>query len=793
MVLMTSVWQDLCFAARLFRRDARFTAVVVLILALGIGGSTGFFSVVYSVLFQPLPFRDPNRLTVVLSTTSGVESGFYSAPGVFLDWRDRASSFETLAGVRWTTALWNREEPRHVQVLRTSPSLLPLLGISPVLGRAFRDDEDEVGKDNVLLLDHGFWQREFGGNRAVLDQTMLLDDRSYTIVGVLPAGVRVGRFDRSDVWLPLAAQRQHRGGGDVLVAGRLQPGSSIQRAQAEMDAIMTQIGREHGEDAKIRPLVLPMREWIVGEVRRPLMAVLGAVAFLVFIGSINIGNLLTARAISREREMAIRASLGAWRFRLIRQLLIEGLLLAALGGALGLGLALAIVRLAPRISAVHIPRSEEIAIHGVFFAIAALVSLGSGLLFGLVPALRIRWRNLVGGLTSRGAPGDSAGASSARSLLVVAQIALAFILLFGAGLMTNTLVRLLNVDLGFEGNALVAVRASLPSFRYGSPQRMEFYRQLGERVSRIPGVQSVSISDYHPLTAIRFPYPLSSTAEATSCTAEARHVDPLYLRTLGIPLILGRDLEPLDDHRRPVPVLVNQITARLLFGSGNPIGRELTTIYADRPHLEIVGVVGEARQQGLTERPGAQIYLPLSYGDAGCLVVRKGPAAQGVEQSILAAFRALDPALVPPVISDMDQVFSGQIATPRFYTFLFAAFALAGGLLAILGVFGMIAHSFAQRRHEFGVRMALGADARRISRLLYDLGLRMTLAGLCLGVVGAVILADLLAALLYEVRPRDATTLVSSAVILSVVVWLTCRLAARRVEGMDMLACLRRE
>ncbi len=791
--LLDSVLQDARFAVRTFGRNRKFTAVAILTLALCIGSTSGIFSVVHSVLFRPLPFQDPDRLTVLLSTAPRVRGGFFTAPGVFLDWRDRATSFENLAALRRTTVLWSGiEQTQEVPAASTTSGLFPLLGIPPVLGRGFTEQENREGH-NVVLLDAGFWQKEFGGSPAVLNRTIVLDGSPHTIVGVVPAGIRSHGSGPVDVWLPLVPHRGHRGGGDLWVLGRLRPGITTQQAQAEMDAVTRIIGREHQEDSGHGIQVMPVREWMVQEVRRPFLAVLGAVVFVLLIGCSNIGGLLAARMSARRREMAIRASLGAGRARLLRQMLVESALLSLAGGTLGMGLAFAIVRLAPRISIIQIPRSHEIGIDIWLFAAGGLVSVASAILFSVAPALVIGRRNLHLAANQGDQSAGKTGGNRVRSVLVTAQVALALILLSGAGLLTNSLVRLLRIDLGFNRSALVTVHASLPSQGYEQSRALEFYRRLAEAVKRLPGVKAVSTSDWPPLMPVHFPYSLaaSNAAGRATCEAEARHVDPGYLETTGIPLLAGRDLEPGDDNRLPTPVLINKAAARLLFGQGNPVGRHLTSNYTGRRAIEVVGLVGEARQLSLTEAPGPQIYVPLVHGSANYLVVRTAADNPDLTGDIRAAVRALDSRVPVPAVSRIDEAFDRQVATPRFYMILLSGFALAGLFLALLGVYGVLAYTVERRTQEFGVRMAIGATGKHITRLLLGFGLRLTMVGICLGIFGAAVLTRLLASLLYEVRPNDPLTLGAVTAGLAIIVFSTCWIAARRAARIDPLICLR--
>lgn len=621
---MISLAEDIRFGLRLLRRNPGFAAAAVLTLALGISANTVVFNVVYAVIMRPLHFPDAGRLVVILSTAPGVSQPFTSAPGVFVDWRDRATSFDAVAGVHaGRMVLSGVEQPRFVSVAGASSDFFSLIGVQPQLGRTFAMDEDQPGKGNVALVDAGFREREFGGNTNVLGRTIVLDQQPYTIIGVMPPHVRFGSLGAADFWIPLAANREARSGGDIVAAGRLRRGVTREAAQAEMEAIMRQIGREHIQDSQTGVAVLPLRDWVVAGARRVLLMLLGAVVFVLLICCANVANLLLARATTRQREMAIRSSLGAGRFRLVRQMFVESALLALIGGTLGLGLAILAMRALPAIHAFEIPRVVEIAVGPAALLIAAAVSLTSAIIFGLAPALQTGRGDLNVAMRQGGmSPRAGAGGQRTRHTLVVAQLALALVLLSGAGLMANSLIRLLHIDLGFDRANMTTIETSLP---YGNDrQRADFQRRLAAEVRRMPGVEEVSAADFVALQAVLFPYELSAEAggDTRQCEAQARNVDPQYLRVMGIPLLAGRDFTLADDTRTPVPVLIGKNTARLLFGPADPIGRHLRTNYRDRKSLEVIGVVGDARQLGLTTEPGPQIYLPLRYGNAAFVIAR---------------------------------------------------------------------------------------------------------------------------------------------------------------------------
>jgi predicted permease len=793
---MISLAEDVRFGLRLLRRNPGFTAAAVLTLALGISATTVVFNVVYAVLMRPLHFPDASRLMAILSTAPGVSQPFLSGPGVFVDWRDRATSFDAVAGVHSRRmVLSGADQPRFVSVAAASSDFFRLIGIQPELGRTFTKDEDQPGKGNVALVAAGFRGREFGANTKVLGRTIVLDDKPYLIVGVMPPNVHFGDLGAADFWIPLAANPEARGGRDLIVAGRLRRGVTREVAQAEMEAIMRQIGREHIQDSQTGVAVMPLRDWVVAGARRVLPMLLGVVAFVLLICCANVANLLLARATTRQREMAIRSSLGAGRFRLLRQTFVESVLLAAIGGTLGLGLAILAMRALPAIRAFEIPRVEELAVGPAALLIAAAVSLGSAILFGLAPALQTGRGDLHIAMHQSGlSPRTGAGGQRIRHTLVVGQLTLTLVLLSGAGLMANSLIRLLHIDLGFDRSNVTTIETSLPR-RYDRIRRAEFQRRLAAEVRRMPGVEEVSAADFVALRAVLFPYQLRADAggAARQCEALARNVDPHYLRVMGIPLLAGRDFSLADDTRAPVPALINKTTARLLFGLADPIGQNLRTNYRDWKSLEVIGVVGDARQIGLTNAPGPQLYLPLKYGYAGFAVARTARHAGNLAAAIRAAVLALDPEVPAPEIDTMNAAYARQIAAPRFHVTVLGAFAMASLILAAIGIYGVTSYTVAQRTHEFGVRMALGAEPGDILRLVLAAGARLLSCGAALGLAGSLAVGRILATLLYGVRPGDPLTLGCMSALLAGIALLACYTAARRATKVDAGAALRCE
>jgi putative ABC transport system permease protein len=558
--------------------------------------------------------------------------------------------------------------------------------------------------------------------------------------------------------------------------------------------VMQQIRREHQEDSLTYVVVEPLHEWVVGNVRRTFLVLLGAVSFVLLICCANIANLLLTRTNARQKEMAIRAALGAGRTRLVRQSLIESVMLSMIGGVGGIALAIIAVRATPSIRAFYIPRLEEVVVDRTLLLVAAAMAVASGILFGLAPSFHIARRDL--GVVLQQGDGESTGRVGGlqlRNVLVVAQLALAVVLLSGAGLMTNTFLRLLNIDIGFKRDQVLAIGASLPYKRYDSARSAEFERRLAAEVGRMPGVTKVSAADHIPLQAVFYPYKLRSerAVEKRNCQALARDVDTNYFSVMGIPLLAGRDFQPEDDNRTPIPVLVNKTAASVLFEREDPIGKYILTNYTKRPRLEVVGVVGDVRQMGLTTEPGAQIYLPLVYGNPAYVIARTTRRSGDLRAAIRGAVRAIDPAVPAPEITTMEDRFSRQVARPRFYMALLAAFGGTGLILAAIGIYGVISYTVARRTREFCIRIALGAEQRDILRIVLALGTRLTLVGTALGLAGAFAATRFLSSLLYGVKPLDSLTFACVAVLLAAVALGACYLAALRATRTDPNVSLR--
>ena len=669
------VLQDLRFGLRILRRSPGFAAAAVVTVALGVGATTAVFSVAHAVILRPLQFPHSNRVMTILSVSD--TKPYPPMDSLYVEWRDRQECFDLFAAANTSTRiLRDSDGARQIPVAWVSADFLPLIGVRP-LWAACSPARRTTGRDNVALLDNGFWRREFSGSPGVLGQSIRIADREFTVIGVLPSDVHFPTFAPRDVWLPLAAGRSPHGGGrgGTLVIGRLRRGLTREAAQANMDAVTRRIRADLPEFAVAPAVVTPLRGWLAGEVRTTLLMLAGAAAFLLLIACANLANLLLAHGAGRRREMAVRAAMGAGRARLAAQMLTESLLLTVIGGVAGMALAYAAVRVVPAIRAIDIPRAEEIAVDRQFLLIGLAVSLASGILFGIAPALQAWRRDLNAALHGgQGGAGNLAG-QGYRSVLVAAQVALVTVLLSGAGLMTNTLVRLLRVDLGFVRSSLFTVEpTAYTAQRTDRASIARYLREVAERIRLMPGVESASVTNAPLLNPVQGGYLLRYHRNGALYQVDAlgRDVDPGYLHTAGIPLLAGRDFEPADDSRKPVPLILNRNAARVLFGAEDPMGRVVECLDRRVGAMQIVGIAGDARILGVARPPGAQAFVPLlgGWGGASTVVARATVKPAALAPAIRAAVRELDPGSPPPEIAAPDDIFAGQVAKPQFYTML---------------------------------------------------------------------------------------------------------------------------
>jgi predicted permease len=796
---------ELRHAFRALMRSPAFTVPAVLCLALAIGANTAIFTVVDAVLLRPLPFPEPERLVGVWERARRRPEGFnVVAPANFLDWQRQSRAVATMG------AIWERRlavtglgEAVEVPAQSVSASLFPTLGVSPVLGRTFTREEDAPNGPAAVVLSHGFWRSRLGGDRNAVGRTIVVDGEPRRVVGVMPAGFGVPGGAAAELWLPIAfdpaTDYRVEGGRYLRVVGRLAPGATIESAAAELRAIARRLADAHPVyNAQWSAVVVGLHTHLVRGARRPLLVLAGVVAFVLLIACANVANLALARAAERRREVAVRAALGASRWQVVRGQLAESLLVSCMGGGLGLLVALwgtqALVAAAPS----NLPRAAEVGIDGRTLAFTAILSLLTGVVFGLVPALEATRADLQSTLRE-GGRGASRG--RARGALVVAQVALSLVLLVGAGLMIRSFARLNRVDPGFDAGHVFTAKIGLPGSRYGEPaQEAAFARALMERVRAVPGVQAASLTMYLPFDCpcSRDSYwiagrPVPRPEDQTGMSVLA--VDPDYFRTLGIPVLRGRPFTDADGPSSPRVVVISQSLAQAAFPNEDPIGRHLQMNWGDTLDAEIVAVVGDVRAYGLDSMPDQTTYWPLAQFQVGgfALVARAAGDPMALARPIADQLHALDADLPLADPRPLDSYLGASVATRRFIMLLLGSFAAVAVALAAIGIGGVIGNTVARRTREIGVRLALGAQPADVLRMVLRQGMALTAAGIGAGLVGAFALTRVLRSLLYGTSPTDALTYGAVALLLGVVAFVAAWLPARGATRVDPIVALQSE
>jgi len=814
---MATLIQDLRYGLRMLARSPGFTAVAVLTLALGIGANTAIFSVVNAVMLRPLPFHDPDRLVRVVSfrLRDGIDDN--SSYPDFLDWRAQNHVFERM-GVYETSgfALTGGGQAVHLSGATVSADMFSLLGVKPFLGRTPLPGEDKPGAVNgsdPVMLSHRFWRERFGADPKIVGQTIQLDYKTATIVGVMPDGFQFPlQGGRIDLWTTIARDSEdgeksmaaQRGAHYLDVIARLKPTVTIAQAQAEMSTIVSALNKQYPENAPRGAGIVPELSYMVRDVRPALLALLGAVGCVLLIACANVANLLLARATSRQREMAIRAALGAGKGRMVRQVLTESLVLALAGGALGALLSLWVIDLLLRLIPADNPRLAEIHLDSQVLLFTIGLSLLTGLLFGMAPALQVS-RSMLSESLKEGGRGATEGVHRhrARGALVVAEVAVAAMLLVGAGLLLKSFARLERVDPGFESHRVVAFAVQLPGSRYSTARTLDVFQQILARLNHLPGVRSASALFPLPLNGgeveTMFGIEERPVAEAERPRTVYTWVEPGLFRTLGIPLLQGRDFTPRDDLNATPVVIINQALAERYFPHVNPVGKRIKAGigngYKQPPMREIIGVVGDVKLHGLQAEVTPAVYVSVAQSpfDGMNFVVRTEVDPASVITAARNEVAAVDKDLPVFDVKTLDQYVSESVAAPHLISLLLGIFAGLALALAAVGLYGVIAYSVVQRTHEFGVRMALGAEREDVLKMVLRQGLVLTLAGVGIGLLGALALTRFLASLLFGVRPNDPATFAGVLLVMTAVALLASYTPARRATKVDPMVALRYE
>ncbi|MBV9267814.1 MAG: ABC transporter permease [Acidobacteriaceae bacterium] len=812
-------FQDLGYGLRMLRRNPGFAIIAITILALGIGATTAIFSVVDAVVFKPLPFPNADRLVRINSVLAATGNGDVASYPDFLDWRTRSRAFERMAAFRTNDfTLVGDREAVHLHGAVVSAELFPLLGVKPLIGRSFLSKEDEpsaASGANPLILSYSLWQREFSSDTSVLGVSIRVDGHAFIVVGVMPQGFQFPiEAEPIELWTTIAvdatgganAMTAQRGAHYLDVEGLLKPNASVKQAEAEMAVIATTLSKEHPENKARSARVVPEVEGLAGKVRAPLLVLLGAVCCVLLIVCVNVASLLLGRAVGRRKEMAIRAAVGASRGRVISQLLTESLALSLLGGALGLVVAVSSLGLLRRILPPEIPRLESVGINGHLLIFALVISTASGIVFGLAPALQGSRVTLTEPLSENWGRSSSGGKAQGRlrGALVIGEVALAVTLLLGAGLLIQSFLHLIHVDLGFDPNHVLTFEVNSPPENAGASPH-QFFGRIVQQISTIPGVSSASADATLPLTgdAMRSsielegqPMPLGSRP-----SANFNVVEPGFFRTLRIKLIQGRDFTEYDNVKSTPVVIVNRALAQRFFANQNPIGKHVRPGIGngygpgEPPMREIIGVIGDISQGGVDAEASPEVYAPLAQSPFGTMFIalRTSGDAKAMVNAVRRQVMMIDKNTPIYHVKTLDQYLSQSFTLPRVVTLLLSGFGSIALILACLGVYGVVSYVTLQRTREVGIRIALGAPQAQVLMMIMAEGLRPALLGIVIGVGVAFKLTGVLASLLFRVKPTDLATFAAVSALLAIVTLMACYIPARRAAKTDPMCSLRYE
>lgn len=814
---MAGIFQDIRYAARQLRKAPGFAAVAVVTLALGIGANTAIFSVVNGVLLRPLAFKDADRLVRLWhvppqKSFPGIPT-FSVSPANYLDWQSQNHVFEQMAVMGYYGfTMTGGDKPEQVDASSVSAGFFSTLGVQPMIGRVPTPDEDKPGRSNVVVLSHRFWQDHFGSNRNIVGQNITLDGTSYLVSGVMPPSFRFPDF--AQMWTPMAWTDQDkiiRGNHNYMVVARLRPGVDVKQAQAEMNTISSRLEQQYPADDKgWGAIVIPLHADMVSDVRPALLVLLGAVGFILLIACVNVTNLSLARIFARHKEIAIRTAMGASSMRIVRQIVSESVLLALLGGALGLTYAHFGIRLIMNFLANRLPASIEVGLDLKVLAFTAVISILTGVIAGILPALHLSRANVNQALKQGlGRTDTDSSGNRTRSILVVLEVSLSLVLLIGAGLMIRSFQMLHEVNPGFESHGVLTMTPAVSRKTFSQPlQQISFNDRVLERVRALPGVVSAGMIDDIPLGANGSDQPIAVEGRPVVPMAEQPEVDVRvissgYISALQIPLLRGRDFDETDVAGRPPSTLISASLAKQFWPNENPIGKHITLTFFGTVR-EVVGVVGDVKSDGLDQdRPPAMLYVPLgqlSAPTAGgwrsfsmTLVVRSSAKPASLVSAVSNAVHDVDRNIPVRNVLTMDELVTTSLSQQRFNLMLLGAFAVLALILAAIGIYSVLSYSVRRRVQEIGIRLALGARISDVLRMIVIEGMRPTLLGVTIGIVGALALGQVMSSLIYGVKPTDPLTFLAVAMVLAVVALSATIIPAYRAARVDPMVALRYE
>jgi predicted permease len=807
--LIETLVLDVRYAVRVLLQRPGFTCAVIAVLALGIGANSAIFSVVNGVLLRPLPYRDPGRLVQVwhVPPPAGFPgmTRFAVSPANYEDWERQNHVFEHMAIIRFRSLnISGTTEPEMLRGAAVSKDFFNVFGMAPFLGRTFAPDEDAPGHNRVVILGEALWTRRFGADRTIVGRTITLNGEPYTVVGVASQAFQYPGF--AQLWTPMAwtdKERAVRDNHNCMVVARLKPDVDMRQAQAEMDTISRRLELQYPVDDKgWGAVVIPMHEGIVEDVRPTLLVLFGAVAFVLLVACANVANLVLVRTLSRRKEIAVRLALGASAGRILRQILCETVLLAVAGGALGLLLAHWGVEFIVTYLGDALPASARVSLDALVLAFTLALSVATGLFAGLGAAWRLTHANLNDALRQGlGRAGSDGSATWTRTVLVASEVALSLVLLVGAGLMIRSMWLLQRVDAGIDPDNVLTMSIVMPQTKYEKPeQQLRFYEAVLERVRALPGVESAGLTTSLPLTRDYGNWPVAIEGKPAPIAAEQPQVQAVsismdYLTTLRVPVLRGRGFDATDTMKSRPVILVSESMASRFWPDEDPIGKRLTTIFLPDVTLEVVGIIGNVMLDSLEESPRETMYLPLTQQQVPfvSLAVRSASAPETLAPSVVRSVRAVDPDQPVTDIRTMPEVVSESLTQRRFTLMLIAAFAGVALVLAAVGIYSVLSYTVRQRVREIGIRMALGARAGEVLRLVVLHGLKPTLAGVAIGVVGAIALARVLTRFVYGVSPTDPATLASISLLVVFVGFVASLLPAYRATRVEPIRTLREE